>query len=86
MSDFVIYMIRVHKSSQNDWFSFWFWVLSGIASLTSHRNLSNLLGGKLSGQFQGRMDPIPIESFVFSSGRHIDEILSVGVPFLGVNR
>ena len=46
-----------------------------------HRNLSNLLGGKLSCQFQGRMDPMPI---IFSLGRHIYEVLSIGVPFLGV--
>ena len=35
MSDFIICMIRIHKSSQNDHFSSWFGALSGIASLTS---------------------------------------------------
>ena len=25
MSDFIICMIRVYKSSQNDWFSSWYW-------------------------------------------------------------
>ena len=59
-------------------------VLKGIGSLTPPRKLSNLLGGRLSCQFQGRMDQMPIKNCVFSSSRHIYEILSVGICFLGV--
>ena len=60
------------------------WALSGIASLTSPSKSVESAWWKLSCPFQGRMDSMPIKNCVFSSGRHICEILSVGVPFLGV--